>query len=446
MIVQLKSKIKNIDWKFEGIKYGYVFLVLSFFFMPFNRWQFHYLIAAACFFPLLDPKFYKNYSIKGYQKVQKYFYYATLFFVLLHIVGFFVSDNKHIAALLIKVRASIILYLVFIPAYAKAGKNINNVFIAFILGTIAVTLLSYINAIDASLMYNEFGELIFNHRIYPEPQLNDIQMLAYGYSNFSYVNLSAFMHPAHFSLYIEFSIALIYYFIKENIIKIKKVYLISIVAYLSFFLLLLISKAGIASFILLAFFLLLIEFIKYRKKKFVLIGVFIIISIGVFFITSSRLTFFIEDVKESIKTRNIEELVNSNDRFIIWSNSLELGFENFLFGPGAGDAKQLLINKYQENGYPEFAEARYNSHNEFLESFVKFGFVGFTALVFIFILLYIYAIKKRDYLNFSFLIIISTGFLFESILMRSQGVIFYAAITSVLMFWKNNHKKISENK
>ncbi len=75
-----------------------------------------------------------------------------------------------------------------------------------------------------------------------------------------------------------------------------------------------------------------------------------------------------------------------------------------------------------------------NSHNQYLETCAGLGIFGFVSLLYILIYGFIITYKKRHYLLFFLLVILSINFMFESMLNRMSGVLFMIFFYSLFVF------------
>ncbi len=108
--------------------------------------------------------------------------------------------------------------------------------------------------------------------------------------------------------------------------------------------------------------------------------------------------------------------------------------EKPLFGYGIGDAKIKLIDVHKNRDIKIAFKERYNCHNQFLETATQTGVVGLIVLLLVFAIPFYQAIKKKQELLFLFLSICFINFLFESMLQRIAGVVFFAFWYSFLWF------------
>jgi O-antigen ligase len=256
---------------------------------------------------------------------------------------------------------------------------------------------------------------------------------------FYYTNLSWFQHTTYLSMYIGFTITLLFYFLLLNrMSKMIKVLIILLIVYFSVFIVLLSSKAGILT---LSLVMLVMAFYLLFFRRRVILGISLIGSVVLFFLLASFLfpTVYsrIERTRKAIENfdsgiRNSEE--STDVRLLIWTSAVEIIREHPLSGVGTGDVKDALLEKYNEKGMTDAFSHRLNAHNQFLQTGIAIGIAGMTVLIGMFILALIYAIKNRNIVYLLFLGINAVNFLFESILETQNGVVFYAFFNAFLFY------------
>lgn len=99
---------------------------------------------------------------------------------------------------------------------------------------------------------------------------------------------------------------------------------------------------------------------------------------------------------------------------------------NLWFGTGTGDLKDELVKEYKAMKFTMGYKHRYNAHNQFLDSIARNGIIaGGVCLVIIYILPLLCSIRQRDFLFLSFIIIVMSVSVTESILDVHKGITFY---------------------
>ncbi len=113
-------------------------------------------------------------------------------------------------------------------------------------------------------------------------------------------------------------------------------------------------------------------------------------------------------------------------RVLIWEQSVNIIRSNFILGTGVGDANDTLYESYRENGLTGAYTHHFNAHNQFFQSFIGLGIIGFLLLLMLTIGQVIKGLVKRNFLLFLFSLIIVLNFFVESMLQTSAGVLFFA--------------------
>lgn len=114
-----------------------------------------------------------------------------------------------------------------------------------------------------------------------------------------------------------------------------------------------------------------------------------------------------------------------NFRLANWSVGLDALQEYWFTGTGAGEFRIALNEYHLKNGFWWGYYKQLNPHNEFIESFLRDGILGFSCLLALLILCFKIAVTQRDYLHANFLLLFLFVAQFESVLSRNKGVVFF---------------------
>ncbi|MEN8879646.1 MAG: O-antigen ligase family protein [Polaribacter sp.] len=227
------------------------------------------------------------------------------------------------------------------------------------------------------------------------------------------------IHPIYMSMHC--GIALI--FSLRLFLSVKKKYEKLVLLFLNlmlfFFLLIYARKGPIIAFIIT---LVIVSYLDYRKYlKYNLLFVFGL-TVTFFLIPTTR-DRFLELTK--IQKTTIDVTSSSNTRFEIYKNSFSLIKKSPFLGYGIGDYQEELDKVYQNNA-PVLLNGVYNSHNQYL----GFLLIGGVLLLFTFLFYLSHkfnlAFKTNNTLLLSILVFYSVMMLFENILERENGVIFFS--------------------
>jgi len=146
-----------------------------------------------------------------------------------------------------------------------------------------------------------------------------------------------------------------------------------------------------------------------------------------------------ERLKVAFKVTASSESIDKTDaestavRILIWKESIKLIHQNILFGSTAGDANDKLIEAYQKEGLTGALIKKLNAHNQFLQTFIGTGLLGFVLLLLMTIGVFIYGLVKKNYILSLFSLLITFNFLVESMLQAQAGFIFFVFFLCLLL-------------
>jgi len=240
---------------------------------------------------------------------------------------------------------------------------------------------------------------------------------------------SIFMHRSYFASYLIIGIILLFE-------KVRREFSISAIALLCFFsvgVLQTESKAGILC-LFLVFVVQFFSLLNAKQKKFKWIMTFSIFLFSSILITNNPIKSRFETMFSAIgniQTRNNNSVESNTARVLMWNTSIDVWKENFVFGTGTGDYDDELTAKNHEYKNLGVAQVRLNSHNQFLNTAVQLGLVGFFILMAIFLSSYFFSERKLCQLLILGVFLIN--FLVESFLETQAGIILFC--TLLLLFY-----------
>ena len=292
---------------------------------------------------------------------------------------------------------------------------------------------------------------------------NDIRAFFYhGENDDDYGLVPKLLNAIHVSAYV--TMAFFYFFTKE--IKSKLDVLISFI--LGGFLILLSSKNIILVFI----FLILIYYFFYsrashkmRLRNLILFGSIIILALSFGKIKERFQEEFRNNTSTSLSANVLSTFPNGVHNISIyeaWNNKqftpndyfpgtafrvyqirmfLELLKEEPIFLNGFGlnaSKKMLLIKEEKYNLYKGYGS--FNFHNQYIQNFAELGIFGFLLLLLMLGISLKKSLKNKDFIHFSFTVLMISLFLTESFLWRQRGVVFFTLFYCI--FNTMSHKKI----
>ena len=258
-------------------------------------------------------------------------------------------------------------------------------------------------------------------------------------SVFFYGELSFLMHPSYYALYLNFALGIILVQLLKTDIELKKPQQVLYKLLVPLFILVIIlleSKAGILGLIgvLLAIGLYIMIFQKNWQKALLFMGLSFAMVFGLFSIipnSTSRITAVIDSVQDE---GSAEEHSVSAARLYLWKANWQAIKKQPIFGYGTGDVKAQLIKEYQAQNNKRAVEHNYNSHNQYLQTTVATGLIGFLALLLIVLFPVYDGYRNKNVIFFLLGSLMFVNLLVESMFERQAGIMFYAFFLSFLYF------------
>ena len=163
----------------------------------------------------------------------------------------------------------------------------------------------------------------------------------------------------------------------------------------------------------------------FLKKNFRLLSLFalILILVVIFTVPNTRNRFKELLSKEDLVKENIN---STNVRYAIYKEAFGLIQKSPVFGYGIGDYNDKLKQTYKDKDLKLLSEKNYNSHNQYLSSWLIGGFISFMAMIFLLGRSFVLSLKHKNYLLFLVVTFYSFVMFTENILEREDGVIFFS--------------------
>jgi hypothetical protein len=256
-------------------------------------------------------------------------------------------------------------------------------------------------------------------------QINTINSELFN-DHFYYRNFSYFAHPAYFSLFLNVSLVFLIFDsgltnTKRKVILIKLALGLLHVVSIYF----LSSRAGLITLFISLVFMALFLIKSINKKRYKILTFSLLLILIALSIFNPRIhpklqevyRYFVKDTHTAYK----EKETIAPDRIRIWKSAWMVAEKNLLTGAGIGSEKYLIGQNYK----PE-KHLSVNAHNQFLDYTVSAGiFAGFLLLLQMFLGL-ITALRKEQLAFILFIMYMGINLLFESMLYRLLGVVFYS--------------------
>lgn len=255
---------------------------------------------------------------------------------------------------------------------------------------------------------------------------------------FSYIAFTSpiLSTPVFISMYLSLSVFILFYL---QPFKFKYI----LIGLFSLVILLLSSRVGI--FILISIGLLIL-FHDLLKRKFPLrysvlsIAFTISLFLLIVLFPVTRFRVIEEPFSTPLELPSDASQWNSiNLRFLEWRSGIEGIKNNGIAGTGTGDALQVLDAYYNQVDLGIF-DHQYMAHNQFIETALEIGLAGFIALLVCLAVPFMRALKTKNALLMSVVIMTCLACLSISFFERARGLTFYVSFVSLFMFTKSNEE------
>jgi len=328
--------------------------------------------------------------------------WSTAFF-LYHIVGMIWSTNMNFGWSDVGMKVSFIAVplLVSIGNFSLSPKRFSIV-VSFLLSVVVIGLVIY--AAAKSIYYTQDNQWAY----------------------FFETEYSHFIHRSYWATYTALASAWIFHLLLSNEVR-RKFPFVLVWGILSCSTFLTISKAGIIIWMILTFTVFLQFVLRKKWWKLLATGVAGAIFLIAFLLTSnSRIASRFQEIPKaigSVKTENNPSVESNTARIIMWSTSIKVIKENGLLGAGTGDVKDVLLAKNIALNNSGAVENNLNSHNQFFNTFVQLGVVGFLLLVMLFVITLKDAIRLKSVYGILFAVTMILTMCFESFVETQAGIV-----------------------
>lgn len=260
---------------------------------------------------------------------------------------------------------------------------------------------------------------------------------AIGYAFANYVG----MHGPALNMHMAFVSVINFYFIfkyfkSKLLYKFFNILLFCISFYLVIFINSKLALVNVLLGIIMIFFFELKKMFSYKKVISLFVIVFVLLA-SITYLYIQKNPYMITKYKDVTfahfdKVGKLDEVKNPEatifnsfvTRVSIWKATIELTSKNILIGVGASDGKPALIKYFKKTNQRFLAKFEFPVHNQFLDSLLKFGILGFIS-TFLYILNIGYlGYKTKNTLIAFFFILFFTSNLTDDFLIRFDGIVF----------------------
>ncbi|KAF2511336.1 O-antigen ligase family protein [Flavobacterium foetidum] len=247
--------------------------------------------------------------------------------------------------------------------------------------------------------------------------INDIPNHRFNwyYARFNLEN-TIHIHGTYISLWTGVAILFIFDLLAKNQEKTFKFKAILIFVSLVLLTSLIIINARMSLYAVL-FLISLNSYFYFYKKRQVNLKLIIIPLILLF----SGVIFLSQRYQDDIQFLNKNTIANSS-RYTICYCSLKVIKDSHFLGTNNGSIQSKLNSCYNGYGFEDLSKDNLNSHNQYLDYFMKGGFLLFLAFSASLFIKLKTALKDKNYLYFSITLLFSFAFLTENVLVRQYGI------------------------
>ncbi|HXC03650.1 MAG TPA: O-antigen ligase family protein, partial [Bacteroidia bacterium] len=331
-------------------------------------------------------------------------------FYMYHVTGLLWTSNMEAGAFDLEVKFSLFAFpWIYATRPFKAGK-LDRILLWFVMGCSTAALAVLLRA--------------------------GIYALFFGENKFFYTQLSCFMHPSYFSMYLNLSLLFMLLSLSAQDSQ-RRPWIYLLIGLHLVVIVLLSSKLGQISLVILLLTWLIWMIIS--RKKFLLGGGLLVLMLaGIvclfqFFPTlTARLTNAFHAVSADQTDKSNAE--STAVRMLVWGAAKELIAEHPLAGAGTGDSKDVLMDKYKAEGIAGAYAHNLNAHNAYLQIWVALGLIGFLFLLSIQVFPFAVGWKDKNVFLCGFILLSVLNFLPESMLEAQAGCMYYGFFNSLLLF------------
>ncbi|TQO38905.1 O-antigen ligase [Arenibacter algicola] len=369
------------------------------------------------------------YNIKNKSKIDKkdlYFLCLPILWILL-VISLIYTNNIKTGINLITRMIPIAIFPLLLLYIRENEDVLRKLFTMLLIGILASMAINLFLAFNNSLSIVE-SQLIFDASY--EGGFSFYESFNHGGNHFFGTRFSNTIHPTYIALYIL--ISLVYF--GKNGIRFKYI----VFAVLLVYLFLLSSRAALI--VLLSYAFLFIFYFGDKKKR-IGLGLLVLSAVILFIFLNPRTKTFYERIITFKEKTNYNYTTSEQSRILIYHTCMELIKKHPIMGYGIGDANDVLQEEYTANSYLTLAKKQYNAHSQFFQTLLQAGIIAFIILIVPIGLIFFKGLRNPYVLAAIIAFVILMGF--ESLLVRYNGIIFYAIIIPLLMRNDNEFLKNS---
>jgi len=256
------------------------------------------------------------------------------------------------------------------------------------------------------------------------------------FNNFMYHRLGSYvgMHAVYYAEYVLLAfimwVSFSYYHFLNWSIKRRSLAILLAIYFLGVMFLL---KSAAILIILLVIVALFTVYYLYKAKDVIsirmklliaVIGIFVVVTLADRAISKigSKADFFTYDLSQP----GGGEWNGINLRLAKWHVAKLAIKDNWVIGVGPGNTTSTLDTYYEKVGFTYALQLHYNTHNQFLQTFLALGMLGVLILFVLFSIAIWHSLNKKDSVMFLFIISFLLFSISESTLTVNKGIVFFS--------------------
>lgn len=350
-------------------------------------------------------------------------------YFLIHVFGLLYTEDIDQGIKEIEKKIPLLIFPLVLSSSTKINQAyIKTIFISFITSIGIASLICLINGFIQNSRYNQSDNFNWFYISY-----NDLT---------SIINIQPNYLAAFTSLVIVYLVIFLFES-SEQKMTLRRIGLMILSIYLFGFLMLLSARTVLGA----TFLAIIVVVVVYGKQKvsklnsLLVIGVLALVTI----ISISVLPILRERMFQAIGIEQDAKWINQfgdatgvieEPRYIKWKSSWNAIKDNWVVGTGTGGAQNALREQYKLINWQEGLLVDYNSHNQYLQTWLTLGLPGILILLASVFIPMKRALKNGNIQYSIFLFLILIYFLTESFLERQWGVVFYSFFNSLLAFYE----------
>lgn len=347
------------------------------------------------------------------------FNWLNFSFVLLYLIYLFYclfTRHSDIASKYLEYKLSFVIFPFIFSFRTKEKPNFKWILASFVTSSLLLSILSFVHSYSCFQISKEIGCWIT--------------------ASFSYLH-----HPSYASVYFTVAIFSVWYMWKNRMFCFPLTLAIVLTLIFTGSIFLCLSLAGMLFLMGSTTIFLLIKICQKWGMKYFLatvivlpIGLFSVITLephvkGEFQQALDEAVLYAQSPNEFIQNQTNS---GSDERLIMWTISVQ-AIKKYPMGVGTGNVDEVLTNRLQKIGQNDLALKLYNPHNQYLQTWLEVGIFGLITLLFIGFYALKIGLRFRNYL----LLLVATNMLFnmlfESMLQRQSGIVFYTFSLCLMM-------------